>query len=230
MIKLDKTTIETILAIKIEGKDFFISGIATDSREVKPGNLFVTWQGENFDGHQFCQQAVSQGAAALLANKKVVADVPQIIVEDTIQAFGKLAAYWRDQFSIPVLGVTGSNGKTTVKNMLSAVLQAAYGDNSFLAPKKSFNNHVGVPLTLSMLAKNHQTAVIEMGMNHFGELRYITKLAKPTVVVITNAGPSHLAGVGDIAGVAKAKGEIIEGLAVTGKAILNADDQYFAYW
>src|SRR3990167_1474540 len=229
MIRLDKQQLEKILAVKITRNSFSIEGIVTDSREVKPGNLFITWQGENFDGHKFCQQAVNQGAAALLINRPLTIDVPQIIVEDSIFALGRLAAYWRDRFSIPVIGVTGSNGKTTVKNMLSAILQEVYG-NKFLAPKKSYNNHVGVPLTLSALALDHQAAIIEMGMNHFRELSYITKLAKPTVAMITNAGPSHLAGEGDIAGVAKAKGEIIEGLAPEGTAILNVDDAYFSYW
>ncbi len=229
MITLSKMTIETILQCKIDSDDFNIEGVAIDSREVSAGNLFATWQGENFDGIQFCNDAVLNGASALLINKPVDCDVPQIIVPNVIEALAKLASYWREQFELPVIGVTGSNGKTTVKNMLRSILQQHYGEQ-VVAPIRSFNNHIGVPLTLSQLNSLTPVAVIEMGMNHFGEIAHLADLAKPTIGVITNAGLTHLEGLGSVAGIAKAKGELLQALPKAGIAVLNADDGYFNFW
>lgn len=230
MIELNFKKIAEILNVDYQGQDCIIKGIATDSRQVNPGNLFVTWQGGHFDGHHFCKQAIDNGAMALIGNKPANLNVPELIVQDSIQALGKIVSYWRNQFTTSVVGVTGSNGKTTVKNMLASIMQAKAGEH-YLAPKKSYNNNVGVPLTLSELNSHHQYAVIEMGMNHFGELSYLTSLVRPHVAVITNAGPGHLAGVGGtVDGVAKAKGEILEGLDEKGIAVLNADDHYFKFW
>lgn len=230
MITLSLNQLAEILDITYHGEPGMITGVATDSREVKPGNLFVTWQGENFDGHQFCAQAVQNGARALLVTRQLDLPVPQFVVTDSIQAFGKIASFWRQQFNLPIVGVTGSNGKTTVKNMLASIFRVAAG-NDCLAPIKSFNNHVGVPLTLCALAPHHQYAVIEMGMNHFGELHYLTNLVHPNVTVISNAGPCHLEGVGGtLAGVAQAKAEILTGLSTNGIAVLNKDDAFYEYW
>lgn len=229
MINLSKKDFENILQITLPGEDFTVTGLAIDSREVVPNNLFATWHGDNFDGTQFCNDAVLRGAAALLIDKPVESDAPQIIVADVIDALAKISAYWRSQFDLPVIGVTGSNGKTTVKNMLRSILKAQHGDE-VIAPIKSFNNHIGVPLTLAKLSAQTPVAVIEMGMNHFGEIAHLANLAKPTIAVITNAGLSHIAGTGSIEGVAKAKGELIESLTDTGIAILNADDHFFDYW
>jgi UDP-N-acetylmuramoyl-tripeptide--D-alanyl-D-alanine ligase len=229
VIKLQIKELSGLLGVQYQGDDVQFAGVATDSREVMPGNLFVTWTGESLDGHQFCPKAVEQGAVALLVEKKVDIDVPQIIVKDAIKALGTLAAFWRQQFDLPFVAVTGSNGKTTVKNMLSAIFSCLYGDD-YLAPIKSYNNHTGVPLTLSRLSKQHKAAVLEMGMDHFGELSYLTQLVKPQIALITNASFSHLEDIGSVADVAKAKAEIFEGLPDDGIAVLNADDAFFDYW
>ena len=228
-MKLNAETIEKVLDLPSSGEKYQVNGLATDSREVQAGQLFATWQGENFDGCRFCPEAVRRGASALLLDRRIPVDAPQIVVSDPVKALGRLASYWRDQFDLPVVAVTGSNGKTTVKNMLASIFRQMK-PSGVLAPKKSYNNHVGVPLTLAQLTDEHSYAVVEMGMNHFGEIAYVSKLAKPTVAIITNAGPSHLAGVGSIAGVAKAKAEIFQGLMPASPVILNADDDYFDYW
>jgi UDP-N-acetylmuramoyl-tripeptide--D-alanyl-D-alanine ligase len=210
--------------------DASFEGVATDSRGILPGQLFITWEGDVFDGHQFCKQAEEKGAAAVLVEKRVDVAIPQIIVKDSIKALGTLAKHWRDQFQMPFIAVTGSNGKTTVKNMIASIFACAYGEN-YLAPKKSFNNHTGVPLTLSSLNQKQKAAIIEMGMNHFGELSYLTSIVQPNVAMITNALRSHMAGVGGtVEGVAKAKAEIFEGLQENGTAVLNADDPAFDFW
>lgn len=231
MIKLNHEQVADILADECQITDnFTFEGLVTDSREVHPGCLFVTWQGENRDGHDFCQQAVDQGASALLVQRAVNVDAPQIIVKDVFYALGQLTRIWRQMFDIPVIGVTGSNGKTTVKNMLKSIAEHHYGSEHVVAPVKSFNNHVGMPLTLARIDQTTQVVILEMGMNHFGEIRWISNIAQPTITLINNAGRSHLAGVGGIEGVARAKAEILEGLAEDGVAVLNADDPFFAFW
>jgi len=207
-------------------------GISTDTRALQPGNLFIALKGEHYDGHAFLNEAHQKGAAAAIVTQKTDAPLLQLAVPDTVKALGLLAHEWRKQFQIPVVALTGSNGKTTLKNMVAAILRAACypQENAVLATEANFNNHIGVPLLLSQLHAAHRYSVVEMGMNHFGELAYLTQLACPTVAAINNAAPAHLQGVSDIAGVAKAKGEIFSGLSPTGTAILNADDDYFSYW
>ena len=152
-------------------------------------------------------------------------------MSDTLAALGTLSAHWRDRFQLPLVGVTGSNGKTTLKNMIASILRAACNDpTAVLSTIGNLNNQIGLPLTLLRLSDEHQYGVIEMGMNHFGEISYLTKLTKPMVAVITNAAECHLEGLKDVAGVAKAKGEIFEGLLPNGVAILNRDDAFFDYW
>ncbi len=208
------------------------AGISIDSRSLQPGNLFIAIQGEHLDGHQFIPEAIQKGASALVVKHPVAHPLPQFIVKDTDTAFATLAAQWRSQFDIPFIGVTGSNGKTTVKNMIASILVAACGGKTseILAPKGTFNNHWGVPLTLARLNKLHRYAVIEMGMNHFGEIEKLTLLTRPQVALITNAASSHLEGVGDVAGVARAKAEIFQGLPAKGVAVLNRDDAFYGYW
>ncbi|HEX2549439.1 MAG TPA: UDP-N-acetylmuramoyl-tripeptide--D-alanyl-D-alanine ligase, partial [Gammaproteobacteria bacterium] len=210
--------------------DTTFQGISTDTRTLTPGNLFIALRGEQFDGHHFAEKAVKMQAAALLLEKPVIFNIPQIIVKDTYAALGKMAAAWRAQFTFPFVGVTGSNGKTTLKNMLATILQEAANPYQILATKGNLNNHIGLPLTLCQLSEKQRFAVIEMGMNHLGEIAYLTQLAKPTVAIITNAAESHLEGVKDLTGVAKAKGEIFLGLPKDGVAILNRDDQFYSYW
>ena len=204
-----------------------IRGINTDSRTVKPGELFVALKGENFDAHDFISSAQDRGAAGYIVDHKIDFIKPALVVKDTRAAFGKIASAWRNKFKIPVVAVTGSNGKTTVKEMLYSILST---QGKVLATKGNFNNDIGVPITLYRMKSAHDSAVIEMGANHRAEISYLTQLVKPDVAIITNAAAAHLEGFGSLEGVAKAKGEIFEGLNSNGTAILNYDDANFSYW
>jgi UDP-N-acetylmuramoyl-tripeptide--D-alanyl-D-alanine ligase len=211
-------------------KDLPFKGISTDTRTLQPGNLFIALEGENHDGHLFIEEAQSKGAVAALVMRKATSSLPQTVVVDTVKALGLLATAWRKQFDLPMVGLTGSNGKTTLKNLVASILRAAVGSEAVLATEGNLNNHIGVPLMLARLNENHQYGVIEMGMNHFGEIAYLTQMVMPQVAIVNNAATAHLQGVNDLAGVAKAKGEIFQGLSATGTAILNADDTFCGYW
>ena len=233
MINLSLVSLADILNIKISNQHGSINfnGISIDTRTIQPDNLFVALKGENHDSHSFLDEAQKKGAVAALVNRQMPAALPQIIVADTIKALGQLAHFWRNQFSIPLVGLTGSNGKTTLKNMIASILRAACEDNdAVLATKGNLNNHIGVPLMLCQLNALHRYAVIEMGTNHFGEIAYLTNLVHPSVAIINNAAPAHLQGLSSVEGVAKAKGEIFLGLAHNGVAVLNKDDAHFLYW
>ncbi len=227
---LEAATLLNLPPLPIQGE---FTGLTTDSRAIQAGNVFVAIPGERVDGHDFIEEARVKGAVLALVTRKVASPLPQLLVPDINVALGQLAAAWRKQFTIPFLAVTGSSGKTTLKNMIANILIAACKQDKtqVLATASSFNNHLGLPLTLARLNTAHRYAVIEMGMNHFGEISYLSKLTQPDVAAITNAAAAHLAGVGGtLAGVAKAKGEIFEGLSETGTAILNRDDTFFDYW
>lgn len=232
MINLTLAELTKILELPSSASSVSIQGLCIDSRKVIPGNLFIAIQGENFDGHDFIEEAINNGAHAIVTSRTCNSSVPQFIVSDTVNALGKIAAHWRNQFSLPLIGVTGSNGKTTLKNMIAAIMLAAcqQDQKKVLATQGNFNNHIGLPITLSRLNAEHRYAVLEMGMNHFGEIAYLTELAKPFVAIINNAAESHLAGVETVAGVAQAKGEIFLGLNKNGIAILNRDDAFYFYW
>ena len=207
------------------------TGISIDSRHLQPGNLFIALRGEKLDGHNYVEIAFQKGAAAALVEHSTASAIPQFLVKDTKIALGQLGAYWRQQFPIPIIGITGSNGKTTLKNMLARILQCATNEpNTVLATKGNLNNEYGLPLTLAQLNAKHRYAVIEMGMNHAGEIAYLTKLTQPQVAVITNAAEAHLEGLKTVAGIAQAKGEIFLGLPPNGTAILNRDDAFFETW
>ena len=213
------------------GDDSAFDSVGTDSRAVRPGQLFVALKGERFDGHDYAKQALEQGAAAVVLEKNTANLTPAIVVEDSYLALGQLAAHWRSKFAIPVVAITGSNGKTTVKEMLSAILAVkAGGMASIHATVGNLNNHIGLPLTMLKLRDSHQFAVLEMGMNHLGEIAYLSDLAKPTLALINNAGTAHLGELGSRDKIAQAKGEIFAGLATNGVALINADDDYAAYW
>lgn len=203
------------------------TGVGTDTRRLSRGELFVALTGPNYDGHDFLQQAAEAGAVAAMVSREVSTGLPHIKVKDTRLALGQLAQYWRDQFQIPVVAVTGSNGKTTVKEMIASILGRS-GD--VCVTRGNLNNDIGVPITLLRLRKNHQFAVVEMGMNHLGEIAYLSELARPTVALITNAAEAHLEGLGSVEKVAEAKGEIFKGALPQATAILNADDAYYGYW
>jgi UDP-N-acetylmuramoyl-tripeptide--D-alanyl-D-alanine ligase len=211
------------------------SSVSTNTRKLKQGDLYVALRGDNFDGANFLAQAVQNGAVAAVVNRDSYrgepSPCPLILVDDTRLALGQLAAYWRTQFDIPLVAITGSNGKTTVKEMLAAILRVAAGsDEAVLATKGNLNNDIGMPLTLLQLNTQHRYAVIEMGMNHPGEIDYLTQLACPNVALINNASGAHLEGMGSIEAVAHAKGEIFAGLRHEGSAIINADDEHAALW
>jgi len=207
-------------------QDKAIDSVATDSRLVKSDQLFIAIKGERFDAHDFVADLVGKAGAALVS-KKIDCDLPQIIVEDTLQALADLAGAWRQQFTKPLIALTGSNGKTTLKEMIAAILSQK---GEVLATFGNLNNDIGMPLTLLRLRDEHDFAVIEMGANHFGEIEFLTKIAQPDVAVLNNAGAAHLEGFIDLEGVARAKGEIFIGLGTQGVAVINADDTFADYW
>ncbi len=216
---------------RLVGADLAIAGVSTDTRAIGAGQLFVALRGERFDAHDFLDQAAAAGAAALLVSDaaRLPAGVPALVVDDTRLALGRLAAAWRARFAVPVIAVTGSNGKTTTKEMIATILRAHFGD-AVLATRGNLNNDIGLPLTLLGLHAGHRAAVIEMGMNHPGEIAYLAPLGAPTVAVITNAQRAHLEGMGAMDEVAREKGSIFSGLAADGVAVVNADDRYAALW
>jgi len=215
-----------VLGAQSQGDDVEVHGVSTDTRQLVPGQLFVAIRGPNFDGHDFVHQAVEKGAAACLVEQPVDG-VNCVVVDNTHLALGKLAARWRQQLQITLIGVTGSNGKTTVKEMLAAILSQR---GEVLATRGNLNNDIGMPLTLLELDERHVYAVIEMGANHPGEIEYLTRIAQPDVALITNAGMAHLEGFGSVEGVARAKGEIYQGLGAGGVAVVNNEDTYADYW
>jgi UDP-N-acetylmuramoyl-tripeptide--D-alanyl-D-alanine ligase len=212
------------------GADVSFNAVNTDSRHVSAGNLFIALKGDNFDGHDYAATCLQQGAAGVLVSRKVETDGPQIVVQDTRLALGKLAQYWREQFNIPLVAITGSNGKTTVKEMLAAILRLAAGDDHVLATEGNLNNDIGLPLTLLKLQAHHRFAVTEMGMNHPGEIDYLTHLAHPSVALVNNAHAAHLQGMGNVEAIAREKGSIFNGLGSSGIAIFNADDSFAPLW
>jgi UDP-N-acetylmuramoyl-tripeptide--D-alanyl-D-alanine ligase len=216
---------------KLMGADVMFTSVGTDSRNIQNGQLFVALKGEYFDGHEFVKQTISHGATSVLISDKNLAVEPAILVDDTCLSLGELAAYWRNKFNIPLAAITGSNGKTTVKEMLASILRAACKkQDEVLATEGNLNNHIGLPLTLLKLRKAHRYSVVEMGMNHIGEIEYLTKIGKPTVAVINNAGNAHIGELGSIEAIAKAKGEILKGLEPDGTAVINADDVFAPLW
>lgn len=224
MIPFDVRTVAAVTGGQIihNGADVPIQGFSTDSRTLQAGELFIPLRGEHFDGHDYLTQAVRRGAAACLSEEVVVGlTIPVIQVRDTLQALGDLAAAVRQGFSGPVIGITGTSGKTTTKEMLAAIL-ARTGPG--LKSAGNFNNLVGVPLTLFGLCTDHRWAVIEMGMSARGEIARLAKIASPQVGIITNVGAGHLEKLGGISGVARAKGELFIHLPPGGTALVNADD------
>ena len=210
------------------GADVELQSVGTDSRNIVKNQLFIAIKGEHFDGNTFASEAIKQGAAAVLVSDSNTQARPALVVADTRLALGALAKYWRNKFTLPLVAVTGSNGKTTVKEMIVAILSAA--NKSVLATQGNLNNDIGMPMTLLNLQQKHDVAVIEMGMNHLGEIDYLTHIAQPTVAVINNAGTAHIGEVGSRDNIAKAKGEIFAGLANDGIAVINADDDYAGDW
>ncbi len=209
------------------GENVAFDAVSIDTRTLVADSLYVAIRGEQFDGHTFIEQAKQQGACCVMVESIQTTDLPQLVVEDCRLALGLLAGEWREKLALTVVGITGSNGKTTVKEIVASILAQA---GSVFATKGNLNNDYGVPLTLLSLRGEHQFAVVEMGANHAGEIAYLTHLARPDVALVNNAGSAHLEGFGSEQGVAIAKGEIYSGLASEGTAIVNRDDQYADYW
>lgn len=227
MITLSCAEIATLLQGQLIGQDHQISEVSTDSRTISRGALFIALKGPNFDGSRFAADVSAKGAAAIVVDRPLECDISQIVVADTRLALGQLGAAVKARLQPKTIAVTGSAGKTTVKEMLAAILSRC---GQVLATQGNFNNDIGVPLTLLRLTAEHQYAVMELGANHAGEIAYTTSLVKPDVAIITNAAASHLEGFGDTYGVARAKGEIFSGLADGGIAIMQHDSEFTEYW
>lgn len=209
--------------------DAFVRGVCIDSRCVRRGDLFVALPGKQHDGHDFLTEAKRRGAVAAVVNRQGHADFCQLVVPDTVSALGLMARAWRSRFDIPLIAVAGSNGKTTVKEMLGAILRRA-ASVAVLVTHGNLNNEIGVPLTLLRLRDRHRFAVIELGANHPGEIALLADLARPTLGLITNAGLDHIAGFGGSEGAARANGEMFAAMDDAGIALLNADDPCFPIW
>ncbi|MCE2596095.1 UDP-N-acetylmuramoyl-tripeptide--D-alanyl-D-alanine ligase [Motilimonas cestriensis] len=227
MIRLNLTEIAAAVDGQLNGDNCVISNVTTDTRHISVGDLFIALVGASFDGHEFALQAKALGAAALIVEREVDCGLPQIIVADTLHALGALGAYVKAQVNPKTIAITGSNGKTTTKEMVAAILGC---EGQVLATAGNFNNEIGVPLTLLRLTHEHQFAVIELGANHKGEIAYTSSLVKPNVALINNVMPAHIEGFGSIQGVAQAKSEIFSGLQDHGVAIVNGDSEYLGYW
>ena len=227
MIPVSLKTLAEITGGTLHGSDLTLNDVTTDTRKVTAGSLFVALVGERFDAHDFAGEAIANGAQALLVSKHLPVAVPQVVVEDTRIAFGRLGAWVRQQSTARVVALTGSSGKTSVKEMTAAILRQC-GETLYTAG--NLNNDYGVPMTLLRLTAEHQYAVIELGANHQGEIAYTTDLVKPESALVNNLAAAHLEGFGSLAGVAKAKGEIFQGLPAHGIAILNAESNDWPNW
>jgi UDP-N-acetylmuramoyl-tripeptide--D-alanyl-D-alanine ligase len=229
MIPMQLNTIAQLLGCKItgSGEDCRVDRIVSDSRKVQYGALFAALGGAQFDGHDFTQSAVEFGATALLVERPQPLDIPQLQVPDVLVALGRIAAYLRREIDPLVVGITGSNGKTTVKEMVAEILR---NKGSVLQSVGNFNNELGVPLSLFDLEPYHDYAVLELGATKAGDIAYLADIVSPDIAVITNIGPAHLQGFGDEEGVARAKGEIFSALPENGWAVMNGDQPWTSLW
>ena len=227
MIPLLLSEIAQVVDGKLIGEDVTIDHISTDSRALSEGDVFLALKGDKFDGHRFISQALTAGCSGIVVDHDCQVSIAQIVVSDTHNALGKIAAYVKEKLAPKTVAITGSSGKTTVKEMVAAIL-ARLGN--VLATKGNFNNDIGVPLTLLRLEPSHDFAVVELGANHMGEIAYTSGLVQPDVAMINNIAAAHLEGFGDLCGVARAKGEIFEGLVDGGVALYNQDCKLANKW
>jgi UDP-N-acetylmuramoyl-tripeptide--D-alanyl-D-alanine ligase len=223
------------IAATLVGNDAFFDHVSTDTRTLEQGSLFIAIRGDRVDGHDFLHLAAEKQAAGAVVDRasgleQAASPLPLILVDDTRIALGRLAAYWRSRFKIPVIAVTGSNGKTTVKEMVAECLREHFGAEQVLATSGNFNNDIGLPLTLFRLRNEHRAAVVELGMNHPGETAYLAGLAQPTVALINNAQREHQEFMKDVQAVAEEHGAVITALPDDGIAVINQDDAYADYW
>jgi UDP-N-acetylmuramoyl-tripeptide--D-alanyl-D-alanine ligase len=223
---------------RLYGPDVEFDAVSTDTRSLQPGQLFFALRGARADGGAFVAAAARLGAAGAVVEARQDADVPQVEVADTRLALGEFGRRWREGFNIPLIGITGSNGKTTVKEMTAAIMRAALGAGAAIGAQGdpilmtwgNLNNEIGLPRTLLYLNASHQAAVLEMGGTRPGDIAYLARIAAPTVAVVTNAARAHLQGFGSIEDVAATKGEIFAGLPASGTAVINRDDRFFQSW
>ena len=223
--------VAAIPGAQLVGGDVAFEGVSTDSRTAPGGALFVALKGETFDAHDFLGQVAGRGVAAVVVH--ALPDgwtLPAIVVPDTLAALGRIANVWRTQYHIPVIGVTGSNGKTTVKEMIASILAAAVGEDARLATQGNLNNEIGVPLTLFRLNAAHRAAVIEMGMNHPGEIARLAAIAAPTVAMVNNAQREHQEFMHTVEAVARENGSVLQALPSDGIAVFPGDDEYTELW
>lgn len=218
---------------ELHGADHDYAAVSTDTRTLGPGDLFFALRGENFDANNFVADAFARGAAGAVVEQKAEVSLAQVQVKDSQSALGAIAREWRQKFALPLIGITGSNGKTTVKELTAAILRAAFPaaeGQGVLATQGNLNNEIGLPLTLLKLRAHHQAAVIEMGASQPGDIATLTAIAQPNIVVISNAARAHLLGFGGIADVAATKGELLDELDQSATAVLNHDDQFYSQW
>lgn len=227
MISLALNDVAFALEGELVGKNGTFYGVSTDSRTLKRDELFVALRGQRFDGHNSIAEAQNRGAVGAIVERSGPTTLPLIRVKDTKNALGRLANLWRRRYSIPMVGITGSNGKTSTKEMTAAILRQRF---SVLATSGNLNNEIGVPQTLFGLQAQHEAAVIEMGASRPHDITELAKIVEPTISVVTMCGPAHLEGFGSLEGVAAEKGQIYSALTSAGTAIINADDPFAAYW
>lgn len=227
MISVSLSTLVDVLDATLIGDDRIINSVSTDTRKIEAGSLFIAIVGDRFDAHDFVDNAAEQGASAVLVSKPLDVSIPQLLVKDTKLALGKLGAWVHLQCDIPTIAITGSCGKTTVKEMVASILSTK---GKVLFTAGNFNNDIGVPLTLLRSTPEYDFAVIELGANHIGEIAYTTQLVQPDIAMVNNVAAAHLEGFGSMDGVKQAKGEIYQGLTAGSPAIVNLDSHGEQYW
>jgi UDP-N-acetylmuramoyl-tripeptide--D-alanyl-D-alanine ligase len=231
---MDTATAARAIAAKLSGANVGFTGVATDSRALQRGDLFVALKGERFDGHDFVAQAFDRGAACAIVSAERAAALEGrgslLAVADSAAALGALAAYWRRRFTLPVIAIAGSNGKTTVKEMIASILRAEFGPAGVLATEGNFNNYIGLPLSVLRLREAHRVAAFEIGMNHPGETAALAAVAQPTIALINNAQREHQEFMRSVAEVAAEHAAVLNALPQDGVAVINADDDYAPFW
>ncbi|MBK6602160.1 MAG: UDP-N-acetylmuramoyl-tripeptide--D-alanyl-D-alanine ligase [Betaproteobacteria bacterium] len=229
---MDLATAAKAVAGRVQGGNVRFTRVVTDSRQLQPGDLFVALAGERYDGHDFVADALQRGAVAAMVSAARGGQIAGnlVVVADTLAALGALAGYWRRQFALPLIAVVGSNGKTTVKEMIATILRTHYGEREVLATQGNLNNAIGLPLTLLRLSAEHRAAVVEIGMNHPGETAVLAELAQPGVAVVNNAQREHQEFMRSIRDVADEHAAVVRALGEGGIAVLNADDAHVDVW
>ncbi len=226
------SALSAVVGGQLHGADADFSAVSTDTRSLRPGDVFFALRGERFDASEFVTQAAERGAAGAVVEKKVPVELPQVQVPDTRVALRKFARAWRTQLDPQLIGITGSNGKTTTKELTAGICRAAFGEDAVLATEGNLNNEIGLPLTLLKLRANHRVAVVEMGASHPGDIALLTNIALPDVALITNIARAHIEGFGSVEVVAQTKGEMLDSLDASDgnkkTAVLNRDDPFFS--